>query len=160
MCHGKCWNWRCDPGQGHGKKSNVNKHVRLFAYGKNENIKLEYVPITMLALRALTCICRICTCIGDMFFFRWWNCNLGKKFLAGTDAPEVRPPLTPTWDGGRIDLSTNMYSLGSSVSRFEFIVYRVYSIMGLDQRCFAKNSGFLTTSQMDVCFLQKNCEVP
>ncbi len=63
----------------------------------------------------------------------WWNRTLEKKFLAGTDAHEVRPPLTPTWDGGRIDLSTNMYGLGPFVSRFEFIVY---SIMGLDQRCF------------------------
>ena len=73
-----------------------------------------------------------------MCFF--WLASQFGEFLA-TDGPDVRAPLTP-WNGGRIDLSTNMYGLGTFVSRFEFKVYIVY--MRLDQRRFAtKYQGVL-----------------
>lgn len=133
MCHGKCWNWRCDPGQEHGKMWGY------YAYGQKKektslyNLTAITMPWHAYAVYAVYVhVLVICVfCLGGIAIWR----------LSSNGWAWCQGPFDP-WNGGRIDLSTNMYGLGTSVSRFEFKVYIVY--MRLDQRRFAtKYQGFL-----------------
>ena len=116
---------------------NIRKNVRLLClWEKNEKTSLYNLTAITMPWHAYAVYAVYVHVLVICVFF-WGGIAIWR--VSSNGWAWCQGPFDP-WNGGRIDLSTNMYGLGTSVSRFEFKVY----IVRLDQRRFAtKYQAFL-----------------